>query len=136
MNESLTCTSCSKVWKRERTRGRKPLLCPKCLKEQAKELLANTKAKTKTRSIKAKPVVETSKEEQTSQSNLTVNKVINSLSYAGNKSIELAESTKKGSTWKCPSCSQVIELFVPINAVPTHRCTPNMVSLKLMERIK
>ena len=136
MNESLTCTSCSKIWKRERTRGRKPLLCPKCVKEQAKDIAAPQKAQKSNRSIKAKPIAPAPKAEPAPQTELTINKVISSLSYAGNKSVELAESTKKGSAWKCPSCNHTIELFVAINAIPTHRCTPNMVSVKLMERIK
>lgn len=28
--ETLVCSSCSKKWKREKTRGRKPVTCPKC----------------------------------------------------------------------------------------------------------
>jgi hypothetical protein len=28
--ESLTCEKCSKTWKREKARGRKPKLCTKC----------------------------------------------------------------------------------------------------------
>jgi len=29
--EILTCLSCSSTWKRKRTRGRKPKLCPSCV---------------------------------------------------------------------------------------------------------
>lgn len=28
--ETLVCNSCSKKWKRTKTRGRKPVTCPKC----------------------------------------------------------------------------------------------------------
>lgn len=29
--ETLTCENCSRKWKRELVRGRKPKLCPKCI---------------------------------------------------------------------------------------------------------
>ena len=136
MNESLTCTSCSKVWKRQRTRGRKPLLCPECTKEQNKEIVPTTKTKKAVKSPTIKPLKAKPINPVQTHTDLTINKVINSLPYANVKSAQLAESTKNGSLWKCPGCGNTIELFVSINAVPTHRCTPDMVSVKLMERIK
>ncbi len=29
--ETLTCTQCSSTWNRQKTRGRKPKLCPSCI---------------------------------------------------------------------------------------------------------
>jgi hypothetical protein len=49
---------------------------------------------------------------------------------------DMLESTKKGSKWKCPGCGSILTMLVGISDVPTHRCTPGMVSLKLMERIE
>ena len=137
MNESLTCTSCSKVWKRQRTRGRKPLLCPKCTKEQT----VNIPVKKTSRKIIAKPISESlstpEKEVQTkTKSDLTLSKVINTLIPKRPDAAQIAESTKNGSVWQCPACKSTIEMCLPLNDIPTHRCTPDTVSLKFMERIK
>lgn len=32
--EVLVCTTCSSTWSRKKTKGRKPKLCPTCIKEQ------------------------------------------------------------------------------------------------------
>lgn len=137
MNESLTCTSCSKVWKRERTRGRKPLLCPKCVKEQSPDV----PVKPTSRKVVAKPISKPTstpvQEVQTkTKSDLTLSQVISSLNPKRSDSAALAESTKNGSVWQCPSCKSITELFISVNDIPTHRCTPDMVSIKFMERIK
>lgn len=137
MNESLTCTSCSKVWKRERTRGRKPLLCPKCVKDQS----IDVPVKSTSRKVVAKPISKPTstpvQEVQTkTKSDLTLSQVISSLNPKRSDSAALAESTKNGSVWQCPSCKSITELFISVNDIPTHRCTPDMVSIKFMERIK
>jgi DNA-directed RNA polymerase subunit M/transcription elongation factor TFIIS len=142
MKESLTCTGCGATWKRDKSRGRKPHFCPKCVKLQLQETAAK---EVKPRKIKVEPVVQ-KKSPQTEElqisvqskikSDLTVSQVINSLNPKRHDSAQLAESTKSGSTWQCPSCKSVTELFVSVNDIPTHRCTPSTVTVKLMERIK
>lgn len=37
MKEILECTQCDKKWERERTRGRKPIVCPQCAQINAEE---------------------------------------------------------------------------------------------------
>ena len=37
MKETLICSICKNNWKRELTRGRKPTVCPKCVKLAQKE---------------------------------------------------------------------------------------------------
>jgi hypothetical protein len=135
MKESLTCTLCSATWKRDKSRGRKPHFCPKCVKLQLQQAAIK---EVSTRKIKAKPIA---KQPQTSvqsnpKSDLTLSQVVASLNPKRHDSAQLAESTKNGSVWQCPVCKSITEVFVPINHVPTHRCTPNTVSAKLMERIK
>lgn len=34
LKESLTCEVCSSSWMRKRTRGRKPKVCPQCIKDE------------------------------------------------------------------------------------------------------
>ena len=135
MKESLTCTGCGAAWKRDKSRGRKPHFCPKCVKLQLQE---TTVKQVTPRKIKVKPIV---KEPQVpvssvTKSDLTLSQVMMSLNPKGHESAQLAESTKNGSIWQCPVCKSITEVFVPINHIPTHRCTPNTVSAKLMERIK
>lgn len=135
MKESLTCTACRATWKRNKSRGRKPHFCPKCVKLQLQEI---TVKQVTPRKIKVKPMV---KEPQipvqtNSKSDLTLSQVVMCLNPKRHDSAQLAESTKNGSIWQCPVCKSVTEVFVPINYIPTHRCTPNTVSAKLMERVK
>jgi hypothetical protein len=67
---------------------------------------------------------------------LTVAKVVNSIIPRYSKAEELAEQTKNGSQWKCPTCSHVLKMLLPVTAPPTHKCTPNTVTSKICERIK
>lgn len=34
LKETLNCETCSSSWVRERTRGRKPRVCPECIKDE------------------------------------------------------------------------------------------------------
>lgn len=45
MKEKLDCTQCDKKWERQKTRGRKPIVCPECA-----EINANEEATQKTSS--------------------------------------------------------------------------------------
>ena len=142
MKESLTCTGCGATWKRDKSRGRKPHFCPKCVKLQLQETTAK---EVKSRKINVKPVISKQSDQSNLQelsvetkikSDLTLNQIISCLNPKRHDSAQLAESTKNGSTWQCPSCKSITELFVSVNDIPTHRCTPNTVTVKFMERIK
>jgi predicted RNA-binding Zn-ribbon protein involved in translation (DUF1610 family) len=149
MKESLTCTSCGSTWKRDKTRGRKPHLCPKCVKAEViatvKPANKETKKLTVKRGRKAKPIVETEIKPEVkinteiknkTTSDLTVSKIMQSFHPKSSNHEELRESTKNGSTWKCTNCGNILKLEISITDIPTHRCTPNMVSVKPYERIK
>jgi predicted RNA-binding Zn-ribbon protein involved in translation (DUF1610 family) len=133
MNETLTCTVCSKEWKRERVRGRKPLLCPKCARAQDLPL-----PKSVPTSLTAPLVQSDIKNDSIASSDftLTPGKVYTALHPKPSNYKDLLQQTRNGSTWKCPNCNHVLKLEIPVSDIPTHRCTPNMVSVKLYERIK
>ena len=124
MEEELTCTSCSSTWKRVRTRGRKPLLCPSCLSGQAQTIIS-----TQT------PIIKSSQKDSVF-SDLSVSSVHSQMHPKPSNHQELKESTKNGSIWKCPGCGSTLKMFVSLSAVPTHRCTPDTVTLKIMERVE
>lgn len=126
MEEELTCTSCSSTWKRTKLRGRKPLLCPKC------SSLESTSIKI------SEPQVQQSEPKVLNSeiSDLSVSKVHRQLHPRSSDYLDLRESTKKGSKWQCPGCNATLVMYLPLSAVPTHRCTPNTVSVKTMQRIE
>jgi hypothetical protein len=133
MNETLTCTVCSKKWKREKLRGRKPLLCPKCVKDQNIPL---PEISSKPLPI---PLVQSDVKNDlitSSDFTLTPGKVYTALHPKPSNYKDLLQQTRNGSTWKCPNCNHILILEIPVSDIPTHRCTPNMVSVKLYERIK
>lgn len=123
MEEELTCTSCSSTWKRARLRGRKPLLCPTCLSGQSQKVIID------------QPVNVSIPEAPTASFDLSVSKIHTQLHPKPANYQELQESTKNGSTWKCPGCGSTLKMFLALTAVPTHRCTPDTVTLKTMERV-
>lgn len=126
MEEELICTSCSSTWKRARVRGRKPLLCPKCLSSQSTPIEVS------------QPQVENSQPKNVVSefSDLSPSKIHRQLHPRSSDYLDLLESTKKGSKWRCPACGSELVMLVAITAIPTHRCTPNTVSVKLMQRIE
>lgn len=149
MKESLTCNSCGSTWKRDKTRGRKPNFCPKCVKAQTiNEPKVKEKTAKSTRVVKAKRSIKAViKEEQAivkdaqeikvrSHSDLTVSKVLQSFHPKALNYKEIQESTKNGSTWKCTNCGNILKLEISVTDIPHHRCTPDMVSIKPYERIK
>lgn len=125
MEEKLTCTVCTKDWFRPKTRGRKPILCPTCLKA----------------GVTFVPVVQQPVQPQQNQTTSSSNEditpgLVHKYLYPKPSNYkDLVESTKKGSKWKCPSCGYILKLDIAVTAVPTHRCTPDTVSVKLFERI-
>lgn len=135
MQETLTCTSCKSKWTRQRARGRKPVLCPQCLSQT--ELEANQTVLQPVPTSSAKSVY-TQKSEpiSTSSSRPSLSTIFSGLFPRYQNAEELAESTKNGSVWKCPSCSHILKMNVAVTAPVTHRCTPDTVTTKICERIK
>ena len=136
MKETLTCTQCEKRWRRERSRGRKPHLCPKCVKASTKtqskkvvEVVEVTKVK-KARKIAAK-IIQASSNKDKENTELSVGKVF---SYYHPSDDKLKEETKGGSKWKCKHCGYTLSVKFSVSAVPTHKCTENGRSYP-MERI-
>lgn len=127
MQETLTCTLCKSEWTRQRARGRKPVLCPQCLSQS--ELQANQAVLQPVSTQKSEP-------SSTPSSRLSLRTVFGGLFPKYQNAEELAESTKNGSVWKCPSCSHVLKMNVAVTAPVTHRCTPDTVTTKICERIK
>jgi rubrerythrin len=127
MEENLVCSVCEKSWTRTKTRGRKPLVCPACLSS------GTTFIPTSTSQFESK--TETLTTQSVNQNDLSVSRVHSMIHPKPANYRDMLESTKKGSKWKCPGCGAVLTMMVAISDVPTHRCTPSMVTLKIMERI-
>lgn len=124
MEETLTCITCNKQWTRQSSRGRKPKVCPSCL--QNSDLVKPIKS----------PSLPDIKNNLTAEDETSFKKTVFGFLYpkpTGYK--EMRESTKNGSTWKCPGCAHIMRLSVAITTAPTHRCTPDMVSIKIYDRI-
>lgn len=137
MKEQLTCTECNKKWKREKTRGRKPHQCPKCVKaeqklQKQKTLVDVTQIKKTERKIVATPITalaSTNASSNEDNKEISVGEVFN---YYHPSDEKLKEETKGGSTWKC-RCGYTLELKLSITAKPTHKCTEHGKSIP-MER--
>lgn len=125
MEENLICTACNKSWTRERTRGRKPKLCPSCFS------LDLDSSSVSLPPLPPDPVLQ----KHSNNSDIPMSKLYQSLYPKPSNYKEIFDSTKGGSTWQCPSCSHIIKIHVPILSPPTHKCSPDMVSIKLCKRI-
>lgn len=142
MKETLTCTSCSKTWKREKARGRKPNLCPKCQKASIVQASQQPKVVERVkRNIKAKPlqVVATSnlpiEEDPKDNSEIKISIADVYRDYYPSPSDELIESTKNGSKWYCPSCGKKVRSEISLSAIPTHRCPEKSTNIKPFQRV-
>jgi rubrerythrin len=127
MEEHLTCSVCEKSWTRTKARGRKPLVCPTCLSSGTTFIprsISNSDSKTETKTT-----------EPSKPTDLSVSKVHSMMHPRPVNYQDMLESTKKGSKWKCPGCGSILTMLVGITDTPTHRCTPNTVTVKIMERI-
>ena len=145
MKETLTCTTCSKKWKRERSRGRKPHLCPSCIKQTApvKVSKIETQKAKKTRAVPAKKIstqqqplemVASNNQSSSKDGDITVGQVFAAYHPRHPKADELIEQTKGGSVWRCTHCKKEIKLHLPVTAPPTHKCSDSGKS-KTCERI-
>jgi hypothetical protein len=154
MKETLTCTQCNSNWKREVSRGRKPVLCPKCLKQslkshstpvkKASKQVARPALKTAPSRKVSKPPVSPSrtpsqnplpKPVEDPSTDFDIRQVYSILSPKPKNYQELLSSTKNGSTWQCPLCKHIISVAISILQPPSHRCTPTTVTEKEFVRI-
>lgn len=145
MKETLTCGECSKTWKREVSRGRKPTLCPKCLKKSLKKDSPVAKVKNQPvpvkeekRAVVATPLqlVATSNSDAVdTKDKISITDVYRDYYPLAANYQELLESTKNGSKWGCSKCGAKITINVPVTAVPTHRCPQKSTNVKPYERI-
>lgn len=103
MKETLTCNNCSKNWKRNKTRGRKPHYCPPCIK-----LLSSQPPSIYIKSVSTSSVKPLQKVLTVSDKPKTARKerqLIPAPSY-----------------WVCFSCKNCIGVEVGIFDPPTHKC--------------
>jgi hypothetical protein len=150
MKETLTCSNCKKNWKRDKSRGRKPTLCPKCIKilSREEEISKKSKLAMKTapfRKVSKPPTrvspqppkapVKPSEDSPKQPEGLDIRQVFSILSPKPRNYRELSESTKNGSIWQCPVCKIVVEINIAIVQPPAHRCTPTTVTEKEFVRI-
>jgi len=137
MKETLTCTQCEKRWRREKSRGRKPHLCPKCVKATTKTQpvkktvvqVVEVKKPKKIRRITRKQIQAST--ENNNENKLTVGEIYQYFHPANEK---LKEETKGGSTWKC-RCGYTIQIKFSLTATPTHKCSDGSKPIQ-MERIE
>jgi len=135
MKEKLTCTQCGKGWRREKTRGRKPHQCPKCVKSQQQtpppqKQIVQTQQITPKRKIKAKPLAaqaNTNASHNEDEQEISVGKIYH---YYHPTDDKLREETKGGSKWKC-RCGYTLEIKFSVTATPTHKCTDNSKSVPM-----
>lgn len=135
MKEKLTCQTCNKNWRREKTRGRKPHECPKCIKNKEKTTEPKTKTAAQIKQIKPRKIIAQPKKQiQASTENTPQNKneitVGEVYQYYHPTNDKLKEETKGGSKWKC-RCGYTIELKFSVSATPTHKCTTNGKSIQM-----
>lgn len=109
MKEKLTCTKCSKTWTRNRLRGRKPLLCPSCLKISSSSI---------------QPAVQLSRKKLV---RMATPKEKNS-----NKDKIIIDGPSK---WQCSSCLVSVTIEIGIYDPPTHACRKRLKKNYPLERV-
>ena len=129
MEETLTCSQCSKKWKRQKARGRKPIICPKCVANNTQP----PEPIQKTTTVSTKPKVETLAA-QPDKSLLVA--IYQSLYPKPNKNDEqLKNQGPSGSVWKCTHCNYVLKIGVVLSDIPTHKCSEHSVRVRELQRI-
>jgi hypothetical protein len=114
MKETLNCNHCSKNWRRDKIRGRKPHYCPKCIKVLSLDNAPIFIKKISTSKPLQKVLVESAKPKTGSDKTW-----IESPSY-----------------WQCLTCLVSIGVEIKINEPPTHRCQKRANRSYALEQIK
>jgi len=126
MEETLKCTSCNKKWTRIKTRGRKPVFCPKCIAkttEPPKEII---------QSLNKPSQIQEDKPQVADDKKLIQN--VYKYFFPEVQDDQL-NNQKSGSKWQCPSCKYTLTLYVAISDIPYHRCTPSSSTKRELKRI-
>lgn len=123
MKETLTCTDCGKNWKRERVRGRKPQLCPKCTTQVAAAQVIRPAKASKVTPPAATETTPTPAVQSAGNASLTVAKVLDIMHPRPTNWKQLNEETANGSQWQCPRCKWILTLSVGVTDVPVHKCS-------------
>ena len=129
MKETLTCSLCQKNWKREISRGRKPVVCPKC----ASKNIDKTTKKDVQSKVKNIEIVEN--KETVNTEPISISQVFRDYYPKPSNYEELIESTKKGSLWHCPKCNKELKCNIALSAIPVHTCPPNTGKIREYERV-
>lgn len=105
--EELFCESCKKVWNRQKTRGRKPRVCPDCVPQL---------------------VVQQDVLQEDDDDILSDIPVIDEPPLAPTK---YPANTK----WRCPSCGASVKIGIGINDPPTHKCPKRLKRVYPLEMV-
>jgi len=103
--EELTCESCKSIWTRQKSRGRKPKVCPSCV-----------------------PVLLSIQEEDEDLDNQEDIILIEEPAPEPTK-------YKPGTKWRCNSCLVSIKIGVGHNDPPTHSCKKRLKKIFPLERV-
>jgi transcription elongation factor Elf1 len=127
--EKLQCANCSRIWVRQRFRGRKPVFCPVCQRQNV-----SSAATSVSKQGPAALVKEDLLQDCFDQKRQIEGKVYRSY-YPRNE--DIYEVTKKlgVTTWTCQHCSETLEVEVPLLDIPVHKCakhTSEMVEYTLV----
>ena len=129
MKETLVCSLCQKNWKREISRGRKPVVCPKCSAKNASKTIKK-EVQPKNNNHEPEIVKETLDLEP-----ISISQVFRDYYPKPNNYEELIESTKKGSLWHCSKCNKELKCSIALSAIPVHTCPPNTGKIREYERV-
>jgi hypothetical protein len=106
--ETLTCEQCTKKWKRQPARGRKPRLCPKCL--------ASAQA-----SVSMPPARSVKAEKQPAK--------VSSTAFQEYK-------FPAPTSWLCSSCGVSVETTISLQYEPTHQCQKRLKRVLPLELVR
>jgi ribosomal protein L37AE/L43A len=129
MEETLVCSQCSKKWKRQRSRGRKPVVCPKCIatNTQPPEPIQ------KKTPVPTEPKIELPAVLPEKSFLVTIYQSL--YPKADRNNDQLKNQGPSGSTWKCSHCNYVLKIGVILSDIPTHKCNEHSVRVRELQRI-
>lgn len=105
--EELTCESCNTVWTRQKTRGRKPKVCPNCV-----------------------PILVTLEDQDDNED------LQDLLDIELPEEPPLAPTKyKPGTKWRCSSCQVSIKIGIGHDEPPTHACQKKLKRILPLEKV-
>jgi DNA-directed RNA polymerase subunit RPC12/RpoP len=129
MEETLVCSQCSKKWKRQTSRGRKPIVCPKCVATNTQPPESIQKKTT----VFTEPKIENLAAQPEKSFLATIYQALYPKPDKNND--QLKNQASSGSTWKCPNCSFILKIGVIVSDIPTHKCNEHSVRVRELKRI-